>query len=295
MFQIQKIMYIKNIILSLLLLISVAVFAQNEREYTTYIVKRGETLRSIAKKVGCRYREIKNLNPDVDKRHPEVNTTLVVPNKNYHKYTSQKKETEKPKKPIIHTVKKGETFYRIARKYNVTIQSLKEANPQTREGLQAGMKIRIPFKEEFTVHPQPQKARLYKVQKGDTKWRIAQNNHISISELERLNPAIKEELKEGQLIIIQKTVGDKALDSIANAPDTSGDKELYIYHKVKKGEGLFRIAVIYETTQDKIRELNPEATKKLRPGMLLKIPAKKKEKLEHLRIKSDTFYNLTRH
>ncbi len=264
--------------------------AQNAKKYTTYIVKQGETLRSIAKKIGCKVREIKNLNPDIDKR-PKVNTTLVVPNKNFGKikHISHSKPKEKI---VVHLVQPGDTYFGIAKKYNVTIQSIKDANPAiVTDGLHPGQKIRIPNRTEFTLQPKAGKVVLYQVQKGDTKWRIATMHQITVAELEKMNPQLQGELKENDSIWVPapEPTPDAVKDTFNQKQDT-----IHIYHHVKPGEGLFRIAVMYNTTQDKIRALNPEATKKLRPGMLLKIPGKKKNKfLVHEVVKGDTFFSLT--
>jgi len=82
------------------------------------------------------------------------------------------------------------------------------------------------------------------------------------------------ELQENQYIWVPSKeieVNDEVKDSFQQEQDPS-----FIYHVVKEGEGLFRIAVLYSTTQEEIEKLNPEAVKLLRPGMLLKIPGKKK-------------------
>lgn len=280
-----KYMKIKNLILVFLLFAAVQMTAQDEKKYTTYIVKSGETLRSIAKKVGCKYREIKNLNPDVDKKRPPVNTTLVIPNKNYGKLVI--KDLKPVKNEIYYLVEPGNTFFSIAKKYNVPILALKEANPITSEGLKPGMRLRIPSQDEFTIKPKASKLKLYEVKKGDTKWNIASKNEISVAELERINPTIKKALKVGDKIWIPATENISEDDLVV-------DESLFIYHVVQQGEGLFRIAVMYDTTQEKIKEMNPEATKKLRTGMLLKIPAKKKDKfLTHEVVKGDNFFNLT--
>jgi len=283
--------------IKILLLLSFFVFsfvqinAQNARKYTTYVVKPDETLRSIAKKVGCRYKEIKNLNPDVNKRHPRVNTTLVIPNKNYGKPVKEKKVAA-AKGITIHIVKKGNTLFGIAKQYNVTIQSLIEANPHATKGLQLGQKIRIPSKEEYTIQPENRKVVFYKVQKGDTKWRIATIHNISVEELDKLNPKHVGELKENENILVpaKEEIAREIKDTYKQERDS-----LFVYHIVKQGEGLFRIAVLYGTTQEEIKKLNPEATKLLRPGMLLKIPAKKKDSfLMYQIIKDDTFYSLSK-
>jgi LysM repeat protein len=250
-------------------------FAQNPKKYTTYVVKSGETLKSIAKKVGCKVKEIKSLNPDIS-RTPKVNTTLVIPNKNFGKVTVIKhhKPTEKV---TVHLVQQGDTFFGIAKKYNVTIQSIKDANPAVvTDGLHPGQKIRIPNKSEFTIQPETGKVVFYKVQKGDTKWHIATMHKITVAELEKMNPEMEGELKENDNIWVPapEEVPEEIKKTFQQEQDT-----IHIYHLVKQGEGLFRIAVMYSTTQDKIKELNPEATKKLRPGMLLKIPGKKKKKI----------------
>jgi LysM repeat protein len=279
----------KTFLIALLFLMVTQVFSQDAKKYTTYVVKSGETLKSIARKIGCKTKVIKNLNPDVSKT-PSVNTTLVVPNKNYGKKITPKKKI-KTEKVITHMVKKGEGFYAIAKKYNVTIQSIKDANPSVAEGLQPGQRIRIPNKSEFTIQPETGKVVFYKVKKGDTKWNIAALHKISVTELDKINPQLKGELKEGDNIWVPTSNETEQ----TNEPPIVQEKDpSFIYHVVKQGEGLFRIAVMYSTTQDKIEKLNPEATKKLRPGMILKIPGKKKDKfLTHKVIKGDTFFNLT--
>lgn len=281
----------RNLLITLLFFIAFQAFSQNAKKYTTYVVKYGETLKSIAKKVGCKTKEIKNLNPDVDKNNLSVNTTLVIPNKNFNKLiikTSPKSEV----KVMVHEVKAGETFYGIAKMYNVTIQSIKDANPTTTEGLKIGQKLRIPHENEFTLQPETGKVVFYKVKKGDTKWRIATLYDISIAELERINPNLQGELKENENIWVPASafIPDEIKDSYLQKQD-----DLFIYHTVKQGEGLFRIAVLYDTSQKEIERLNPKASKKLRPGMLLKIPGKKTVNFQiHEVAKGDTFFSLTR-
>lgn len=278
----------KILILFLLFFIAWQPYAQNAKKYTTYVVKKGETLRKIAKKLGCRTRVIRDLNPDVARR-PAANTTLVVPNKNYGKETA-KEPTKEKKGQKTHIIKKDDTLFSLANKYNVTIQSIKDANTLTSNDLKIGQTIIIPSKEDFTVQPKIRKVERYLVKKGDTKYSISKNHNISISELERINPNAQGELKENVTIWVPKhdPVVEKLQEDFLKEKDSS-----FIYHEVKQGEGLFRIAVMYETTQKEIIALNPEATKKLRPGMLLKIPGKKKAKfLTHTVVKDDTFFSL---
>jgi len=274
-------------LISILLAMSLTSYAQDARKYTTYVVKKGESLKKIAKKVGCKVREIKDLNPDI-RRRPKVNTTLVVPNKNYTKKIILKKEER-----TTHTVEQGDGFYGIAKKYNVTIQSIKDANPQIDGDLKPGQTIKIPLRSDFSISTDKRKLNVYKVKKGDNKWNVSQKFGISVTELETLNPNHTGSLKVEDSIIVPE-VKDKNIADYEEKSETKQDSSI-IYHTVKKGEGLFRIAVIYNTTQEKIIELNPISTKKLRAGMLLRIPGKKKTKfLIHKVVKGDTFFSLTK-
>lgn len=284
-------------LLTLALLFSIAFQAQDARKYTTHIVKEGEKLKDIAKKYDCKVKEIKDLNPDVDEENLMVNTALVVPNNKKEK-ENKKTETVKETTPTenqvnIHIVETGQTVYGICKKYNVTMHALREANHLTSDTLTPGQKLRIPSQSEFMVKPSEQKVEFYQVKKGDTKWRIATLYNITVSELDALNPELQGELQENQYIWVPSKeieVKEEVKDSFQQEQDPS-----FIYHVVKEGEGLFRIAVLYSTTQEEIEKLNPEAVKLLRPGMLLKIPGKKKDKfVTHVVEKGDTFYNLTR-
>jgi LysM repeat protein len=287
-------MYKKIILVWIAVFIAVAAVAQDARKYTTHVVRTGETLKQIAKKYKCKVKEIKGLNPDIDKDNLPVNTTLVVPNNNPKiKQETPKKETPKPEKVVIHTVKPGNTVFSIAKEYNVTMQALREANKLTSDDLQPGQQLRIPSQAEFTIKPNEKNVVFYLVQKGDTKWRIAQLHNITVSRLEELNPELRDaELKENMNVWVpaKKELESEVIETYQQERDST-----FIYHVVKEGEGLFRIAVMYETTQEEIEILNPEAVKKLRPGMLLKIPGKKKDKyVTHTVENGDTFYSLTR-
>ncbi len=57
---------------------------------------------------------------------------------------SNKIETVNGKNFYIHTVKKGQTLYMIGKAYEVDINDIIQENPEVREGIKSGQKIRIP-------------------------------------------------------------------------------------------------------------------------------------------------------
>lgn len=280
----------KFLILIFALFIGVNSFAQDVKKYTTHIVKNGETLKTIAKKYDCKVKELKDLNPDVDEDNLVTNTTLVVPRLANSK-TDVKDEKTKSDTIKYHTVEEGNTLFSIAKKYNVTLFALRDANNLKDNNITVGSKLIIPAAETFMVTPVHQKLGYYEVQKGDTKYSIAQKHNISVEELDNINPNQSAELKEHDVLWVPLIEKETKISEVSQSEqDTT-----YVYHVVKDKENVFRIAVLYDVSQEEIETLNPEAVKMLRPGMLLKIPGKKKDKLvTHFVDKGDTLYGIAR-
>jgi membrane-bound lytic murein transglycosylase D len=87
----------------------------------------------------------------------------------------------------IHTVRRGENLYRIARNYGVDLASLLAINDISAEDshLMAGQKLLIPT--GFGAVAVAKSRGAYVVQKGDTLYSLAQRNKISVNELMRIN------------------------------------------------------------------------------------------------------------
>ena len=148
-----------------------------QRKYIQYKVKKGETMRVIAKKLDMKTRDLMRLNPDVG-RKPEVHTVILVPSKQLKNSSSNLDNIKENKNVIsdtldssnedakailiaekekqralfilelekdfkIHEVKKGDTFYGLTRFYNVTQQDLIALNPELTEGLKLAQIIKI--------------------------------------------------------------------------------------------------------------------------------------------------------
>ena len=101
----------------------------------------------------------------------------------------------------LHTVQGGETFYSISRQYGISIDDLKQANPQTTDILLAGSTLVIPTPKEA---PQNVYKELYKVQKKETIYSISRKFNITESELRAANPEIagKNNIKKGDVLRI---------------------------------------------------------------------------------------------
>ena len=102
---------------------------ENANDISTYIVKSGDTLYSIAKKYNTSVSEIKTLN-NLLSNTLSIGQELKVP-------------TEVPDY-IIYTIERGDTLYSIARKFNTTISDITSINNLTTSNLSIGQKLIIP-------------------------------------------------------------------------------------------------------------------------------------------------------
>ena len=151
-----------------LCILSFTVSCGQQKKYIEYKVKEGESMRTIAKKLDMKTRDLLRLNPDVG-RKPDANTIIVIPNKKIIVVADEKKDettnvepevedkdstskedilNELKKNFVIHEVKKGDTFYSLTRFYNVSQDDMITLNPELSEGLKAGQIIKIREKQK---------------------------------------------------------------------------------------------------------------------------------------------------
>lgn len=138
-------------------------------------------------------------------------------------------------------VKVGDTLWSIAKKYNMSVNELKEINNLDNNLLKVGMKLNVKNNDD----------NIYIVNAGDTLYSIAKKNNISIDDLKRLNNITSDILKVGQKIII-----------------TDNDIEKYI---VKVGDTLWSIAQKYNTSVNSIKKINNLVNDILTIGQVINI------------------------
>ena len=98
---------------------------------TTYTVKPGDNLYSIANKYNTSVTAIKNLN-NLTSNNLSIGQVLKIPTTNTPSSTIQ-----------TYTVKSGDNLYSIARKFNTTVDSIKKKNNLTSNLLSVGQKLII--------------------------------------------------------------------------------------------------------------------------------------------------------
>jgi LysM repeat protein len=156
------------------LLVPAALHSSHSEEMSgLYTIKKGDTLYSLSKKyqVSTNLLMVANgLSSDKIK----VGQKLLVPYDNKTEASDELAGT--------YFVKKGDTLFSLAKKYQTSVIELKKANSLRTDNLYIGQKISVP--SEF--HSQEEEE-IYTVVPGDSLWGIASRFGVTVDELKNAN------------------------------------------------------------------------------------------------------------
>ena len=144
-----------------------------------YQVVKGDTLYSIANKYNISVNELKTIN-NLTNNILAVGQLLNVPS-GLSLVNS-------------YVVEKGDTLYSIAKKFDISVNKLKEYNGLETNLLSVGQKILIPIEDDTT----------YVVKSGDTIYSIAKEYNITVDKLKKLNNLENNILSIGQILIVKE-------------------------------------------------------------------------------------------
>jgi LysM repeat protein len=275
-------------LLSLVFFISSSAFSQEK--VVKYKVSSGETINQIAQKFKVTPYDIYKLNPDA-RTGLSPNTVLLIPTATGEakKEVSETKTATASGKEIIHEVQPKETFYSIEKKYGISDEALKAANPfLEKTGVQIGQKLVIPAKgsaPKAAAKPAKEKGAekyvYHDVQPKETKFGIAKQYNMTVDELEKRNPDIVNSLPVGYRLTIKGTAPktDSAPVETAKAVETKKPAETskkavaYMDYQVKPKETFYSLGRVFHLSQDELVALNPSLSEGVKEGMVLKVPA----------------------
>lgn len=260
----------KILILGLIFqLFTTAAIAQ---QYKYHIVKKGETVYSIAKDYNIPVETLFTYNPDA-KAGISVNSKLVVPINVAQKQTATEFKE--------HKVRRKETLFSLSQKYGVAIDEIKRHNPHLySEELRRGERIRIPVNVQAAITPEvvanPKANPLgisvkeHVVLPKETKYSISRRYNISIEELDRLNPNA-DNLRPGMVLKVRN--GETSTPKPVN-------ERMFKYYQVQPKETLYSLTSRLGISRDSLIVLNPALRDGLKAGMVLKIPNSEVEPTE---------------
>lgn len=101
----------------------------------------------------------------------------------------EKKEPAVEESVVYHTVVRGDTLEKIAKKYHTTIFVLQQANNMNNTLLRIGKVLKVPKSLNQLQLPSVPiiDEKFYVVKSGDNPWTIAMKHHMKVSDLLQLN------------------------------------------------------------------------------------------------------------
>ncbi len=164
-------------------------------KYIVYLVKKSETLYSLLKRFEVSENEFYQANPKISRsKSLKAGDEIYFPIK--EKSQTKPAEPAKEEKPapaivnrddnkyIYHTVEKGETLYRLTKKYEISLDEIVAENPElANRSLSVGETIRIPKKQESAVAQQQTNEVIKEEPKAEIPVEIEEEYPDSIQEL----------------------------------------------------------------------------------------------------------------
>lgn len=148
----------------------------------------------------------------------------------------------------FYTVQKGDTLWSLAKKFNTTVDKLKDINNLKNNLLSVGQKIQVSEKA-------PVSDNYYIVKRGDTLYSIAKKYNLSVEELKKINNLINDNLSINQELLV-----------------VPNDTKENIIYTVQKGDTLYSIARKFNTTVSSLADINNLNSTLLSIGQKLLIP-----------------------
>lgn len=196
-----------------------------------------------------------------------------------------------------HKVKRGETLSIIARRYGVSVSTLKKWNGLRSSRLKTGQRLRINTYQRVAKKEEPETVqeelaenkveqpvekpnttvqqsvdvdtKYHTVRRGETLGLIAERYGVTVSRLKDWNDLRSNKIFVGQRLKVVSMVDKGEIEVEGDA----GVQENATTHKVRRGESLFSIAEDYGVTIDNLKEWNNLSGSSIDAGQTLIVNA----------------------
>ncbi|MGT2888361.1 LysM peptidoglycan-binding domain-containing protein, partial [Streptococcus didelphis] len=166
-------------------------------------------------------------------------------------------------KDKIYKVQSGDSVWKIAHENGITMDDLIRWNDIRNNTIHPGQQLIVKpgTKTPINTPEAPIKDKIYKVQSGDSVWKIAHENGITMDDLIRWNDIRNNTIHPGQQLIIKP--GTK---TPINTPEAPIKDKIY---KVQSGDSVWKIAHENGITMDDLIRWNDIRNNTIHPGQQL--------------------------
>lgn len=234
-----------------------------------HLVKKGDTLAKIARAYGLGADHLRQVNRLENDRlaagqkirvaaPADADTTPAAPAPAPVSLEAAEEDTllqspaaEEAGPPLEYTVQPGDSLGEIARRFEVSLNLLRQLNRLKKDRIHPGQKLQL--------RPSPLEEGIHVVRPGDTLTGIARRYRLSLEQLREING-----IESSKILIGQK---------LRLKPTPTG------VHIVERGDALWEIASAYGMDAEELKRLNDLETDQIYPGQELKLSAQRAETL----------------
>ncbi|MGO1133894.1 peptidoglycan endopeptidase LytF [Bacillus subtilis] len=250
-------------------------------EAATIKVKSGDSLWKLAQTYNTSVAALTSAN-HLSTTVLSIGQTLTIPGSKSSTSSSTSSSTTKKSGSSVYTVKSGDSLWLIANEFKMTVQELKKLNGLSSDLIRAGQKLKV----SGTISSSSSSSKksnsnkssssssstgTYKVQLGDSLWKIANKVNMSIAELKVLNNLKSDTIYVNQVLKTKSSGSDTSSKDTSSKSDQTSATTKYT---VKSGDSLWKIANNYNLTVQQIRNINNLKSDVLYVGQVLKLTGK---------------------
>lgn len=251
----------------------------------TYTVKSGDSLWKIATNHNMSVSKLKNLNK-LSSDMIFVGQKLLVSEK---KPSAPAQNQNKPSqnqvtKTSTYTVKSGDSVWKIAHKYGMSMNELVSLNRIKNNLIFPGQVLKVKFsaksenvsKSETSGSKNQNAASngsssTYKVKAGDSVWKISHEHGMSMNELKSLNGLKDNLIIPGQVLKVKGTSSNTKQTTKTSTKETEATGATYV---VKAGDSLWAVANKQGLTVAELKRINGLSSDTIYVGQKLKVTQK---------------------
>ena len=233
----------------------------------TYTVQSGDTLWGIANTHDTTVNDLKQIN-DLTSDTIYVGQVLKL------KQQSNSTSNQTPQSTTdTYTVQSGDTLWGIANTHDTTVNNLKQINDLTSDTIYVGqvlkLKQRSTTQQESSQPSQSNSSDFYTVKAGDSLWKIAMGNDLTVSHLKQMNNLTTNTIYVGQQLRIKEgQTNSQASQSNSQTNQSSQNAGTYT---VKAGDTLWGIANDHDTTVNALKQNNHLSSDTIYVGQVLSL------------------------